>query len=411
MTLRQDMVIIGGGPAGAVSAWLAARDGLSVALIDPDRTPARIEGLSPRLHRWLSGQGLLAGFHGVTGPLPRQVDWGGIAGGNAEYVVERAALDRHLRAMAEQAGARLIRAAARADGGDVTLDDGRVLTCDWLLDARGRAGAPRAAAGRAPATVALAGWLLAAADAPGVQVSARPDGWLWRAALPDGRVWAQFVTDAAGHGTPVARLSAAAGPLSSAPILREAAPRLATAQQDLRHLRIGDAAAAMDPLSGHGQFWAVSSALAAAAVRRTLSDDPQATAICHRFLSARAQDTATRQARIGRDFIRAETRFADAPFWAARRDFPDDLPVHHSRRDFAVSTGPAIVKGRITETELLLTPRSPDGVAWFGTISAPEVWRSFQAGGDGAVAQRWGGMAPALTAALSAEATVRHQQG
>ncbi|MDO5632037.1 MAG: pilus assembly protein CpaD [Paracoccus sp. (in: a-proteobacteria)] len=409
MNLRHDMVILGGGPAGAVSAWLAARDGLSVALIDPDRTPARIEGLSPRLHRWLAGQRLLSGFDGVIGPLPRQVDWGGIAGGNTEYVVERTALDRHLRAMAEQAGARLIRAAGRADGGGVMLDDGRMLSCGWLLDARGRAGAPRAP-GRAPATMALSGWLRETSDTPGGQVSTLPDGWLWRAALPDGRVWAQFVTDAAGHGTPAERLSAAAGPLSAAPMVREAAPRLAVAQQDLRHLRIGDAAAAMDPLSGHGQFWAVSSALAAAAVRRTLTDDPQMTAICHRFLTARAQNGATRQARIGRDFIRAETRFADAPFWATRRDFPDDLPTHQTRSDFAVSTGPAIVNGRIAETELLLTPHSPDGVAWFGTISAAEVWRSFQAGGAKAIARRWGNMAPALTAALSAEAMARNQQ-
>ncbi|HRO15301.1 MAG TPA: FAD-dependent oxidoreductase, partial [Paracoccus sp. (in: a-proteobacteria)] len=36
------MVVVGGGPAGAVAAWLAARDGQRVALLDPDRTPFRL---------------------------------------------------------------------------------------------------------------------------------------------------------------------------------------------------------------------------------------------------------------------------------------------------------------------------------------------------------------------------------
>ena len=41
MAGQADLVVIGGGPAGAVSAWLAARDGARVVLVDPDRAPAR----------------------------------------------------------------------------------------------------------------------------------------------------------------------------------------------------------------------------------------------------------------------------------------------------------------------------------------------------------------------------------
>ena len=70
-----DLIVLGGGPAGAVSAWLAAREGLAVLLVDPRRPRPRLEGLSPRLHRWLAGQGLLAGFDGILGPLRRQVEF------------------------------------------------------------------------------------------------------------------------------------------------------------------------------------------------------------------------------------------------------------------------------------------------------------------------------------------------
>ncbi|MFD2845025.1 hypothetical protein [Paracoccus cavernae] len=41
------------------------------------------------------------GFDGITGPLPRRVDWAGISGSNREFVVDRAALDAHLCALAE----------------------------------------------------------------------------------------------------------------------------------------------------------------------------------------------------------------------------------------------------------------------------------------------------------------------
>ena len=39
----QDLVVLGGGPAGAISALLAAREGLRVTLIDPDRGLDRLE--------------------------------------------------------------------------------------------------------------------------------------------------------------------------------------------------------------------------------------------------------------------------------------------------------------------------------------------------------------------------------
>ena len=39
-----DLIVLGGGPAGAVSAWLAARYGLKVLRSDPLRTRPRLAG-------------------------------------------------------------------------------------------------------------------------------------------------------------------------------------------------------------------------------------------------------------------------------------------------------------------------------------------------------------------------------
>jgi len=55
---------------GSVSALLAARDGLRVVLVDPDRARPRLEGMSPRLRQWLQGQGLLEGFPAPAGLQP-----------------------------------------------------------------------------------------------------------------------------------------------------------------------------------------------------------------------------------------------------------------------------------------------------------------------------------------------------
>lgn len=445
------LAVLGGGPAGAISALLALREGLRVTLIAPAPDPrraGRLEGLSPRLHGWLEREGMLAGFDGITGPLPRRVDWAGISESNREFVVDRGALDAHLCGLAEAKGARRItghaqiqtQAGSDADtaeqtGGQrrtrklVRLPDHDLLAPEWIIDARGRTATradpaalkAQAGLGRMPATIALCGWISGAALPPGILLSARPEGWIWCVALPDGRLWAQFLGDAvdplpAGNRTAENRLLDAVrgallesgnrigrlaleGPL----IAREAAPRLPAPITDLHCLPAGDAFAAMDPLSGHGQFWAVSSALAIAAARRSLIADPSSGALCLRYLRERAGETAWRMARIGRDFLALETRFADHPFWAARRDLPDALPAHEQRDDFAVASALVVENGLIAQREVLKTPRSPNGIGWFGPHPAPEVYR-LACSGPEAVTARFGPQSGALIAALAKEA-------
>lgn len=390
-----DLIVLGGGPAGAVSAWLAAREGLKVVMVDPLRPRPRLEGLGPRLHAWLAGQGLLKDFPGIHGPLRRQVDWAGLSQGNGEYVVMRDALDVHLRQAAIRAGAQLVPDSARPEAGGAVLAAGGRLVAPMVIDARGRGAV--SASGRAPATLALAGWLVAK-PARGIRLTAFAGGWLWRVTLPDGRVWVQAMLDAAGPGQPAERLQAAlaeAEPgLAGARIVgevlaRAAAPRLPEPVTDLSVLRVGDAFAAMDPLSGHGQFWAVSSALAVAAVRRTLSAHPGSEEICRGFLNQRAREVSLHQARIGRDFIRLETRFQDAPFWAARRGFPDDVPAAPVLDEPEIRPAIVVENGLLARREVLHTPRSPMGIGWFGTIPAPDAWRQWQAGGiKGALARQ-----------------------
>lgn len=411
MDQRMDLVVLGGGPAGAISALLAAREGLRVALVDPCRPRDRLEGFSPRLAQWLQREGLLDGFDQRIGPLRREVDWAGIGASNTEQVILRGAFDAHLRAAAVRAGTILRPASGEPEPGGVRLSGGGLIAAPRIIDARGRRPAWRGP--RAPATLALCGWISSHA-APGIRLTAFAHGWVWRVALPDGRIWAQVMTDSAGSGRISDRLLAALA--STEPRLdcrgiigdvlaREAAPRLPCPITDLRRIPVGDALAATDPLSGHGQFWAVSSALAAAAVRRTLDarPGPETEALCRRFLTNRAAATALHQARIGRDFLRSEPRFADQPFWQRRHGFPDDLPAGDPPQHIAIRKAEVVCNGLVTEMEVLITPRSPGGVAWFGTLPAAPAWRAVAAGGEALAITRWGPAARGLAARIAAE--------
>lgn len=417
-----DVIVLGGGPAGAVSAWLAAHDGLSVLLVDPLRPSGRIEGLSPRLHRWLTARPGLGTGDGVIGFLERHVDWSGQAAtANREFLVDRDRLDAHLRRQAMAAGATLLRTTGRPDKDAVLLADGRRVPARWILDARGRRAVGRDASRRPPfATVSIFGWITAAHDLPpGIGITALPEGWIWRAVLPDGRLWAQLTCDARAEASPPDRLvEALRGSvpaltdhhLAAEPRAAEAAPVLPAPVDDLRCLPVGDALAAMDPLSGHGMFWAVSSALSVAAVRRTLAARPGAgtEALCRRFLRERAHRTYLRNARIGRDFLRLETRFAQEPFWAVRCTFPDDLPAHDAPDEITICRGPVVRNGLVEDMDLLRTPRSPDGIAWFGTIPAAEAWRLLSAGHSAEdLARRWGNAVLTLPRLLREERTPR----
>ncbi|ARE42246.1 putative alkylhalidase [Rhodovulum sp. P5] len=392
-----DLAVLGGGPAGAVSAWLAARDGLRTVLIDPCMTVPRIEGLSPRLHLWLSRQGLLAGFDKLVGPLPRISHWGEtIETVNREWLVDRAELDAHLRQAAVAAGARLHQATGRvADRGDGTvtlsLSDGAQLTARRVFDARGRkAHAGRGAVLRGPATVSICGWVEGSADAtPSVSILPFEHGWLWVAAIGPGRVWVQFLGDADAPGTPTDRLLDAlchvagfSGRVFGDLVVRDSAPVLMPPVEDLSVLPIGDAAAAGDPLSGHGQFWAVSGALAATAARKNLATRPgaESEALARRFLAERSREVFLRQARVGRDFIRLMTRFREYPFWERRWDFPDDEPLHAATDEFRTDRAVVVCDGVLEERQILRTPASPSGVAWFGRIPAVDAWEAFRSG-------------------------------
>jgi hypothetical protein len=185
--------------------------------------------------------------------------------------------------------------------------------------------------------------------------------------MSDGqRSWTQISVDAAAARRPgpvwlrMTGQALPAAPRRCASELRLTAPVL---DPDLP--RLGDAAVAMDPLSGHGLFWALASALMAVPLTEAILSGRADLAA--RFYHERVVSTFNRQARVGRDFYRSAG--LAGPFWRTRSDWPDDVAAEPVPPAASYRTPHVVVRdGRLAEAEVLVTPQDPEGAAFVGGI-------------------------------------------
>ncbi len=385
-THRCDIAIAGGGPAGAFAAILLARAGYDTTLIDSGTSPDRIEGLSPRVVDTFRRSDLDPAVLAIGPRLPRRSLWSGKTdSGNGEHIVSRRRFDQALRDAAADAGAGLIttraeRLTAAAKGASVRLADGSTIEARLVIEARGRRAPMAAGRLRGPATIALSGFTTTTPGAtPATAVIPVPEGWIWCVDDGDGKRWLQLSADAdaitdAGSADALCRrmldddtVIAAIGPTETdfSPALHRGTDSVLVAPEfDPKLPRIGDAAVALDPLSGHGMFFAVSSALAMVPIADALlNGDAETIDYARRFYADRIVGTFYRQVRVGRDFYRLEERYAEEPFWAKRRDFPDDMPAYGVVTEPQVSIAVVVEDNRLVEREILVTPDHPGGVA------------------------------------------------
>lgn len=390
------ILILGAGPAGAATALGLRRLGYAVTLVSEWRRFAALEGVSARVLEALRGAGLQQALADALLPSQRQVAWNGQQHAqNIEYLLDRPRFDRGLRLALGEAGVEVIEAQvlgvqSTAAGHQVQLAGRPGLAAGFLVEARGRQapalgkrlGAAAAPGLRGPETLSLLNRWHAAPGPTASAVESLSDGWAWMARQADGQCYWQWTLDVASAELP-----------GKAQLLdycrqRRNASRLATeffgpgAQTDLQlharsstailcpevcgthWIRVGDAAMAVDPLSGNGIFQSLSSALQAPAVINTLLQHPERAALAQRFHQQRVEQLFLRFARIGRDFYADEQRFAEQPFWLTRRHWPDAQPAHPAA-DFStlrIERAPVLRDGLVDEAEVVITPDQPLGI-------------------------------------------------
>ncbi|MGO1273071.1 MAG: flavin-dependent monooxygenase QhpG, partial [Pseudomonas helleri] len=113
-----------------------------------------------------------------------------------------------------------------------------------------------------------------------------------------------------------------------------------------------------------GIFQSLSSALQAPAVINTLLRKPERAALAQRFHQQRVEQLFMRFARIGRDFYAEEQRWAQQPFWTARRHWPDSQ-IAHAEADFAalrIERAPVLRDGFVDEADVVISPDQPLGI-------------------------------------------------
>jgi flavin-dependent dehydrogenase len=402
--LEADVLVLGCGPAGAATAIGLARLGYRVIAVGEPRRFRALEGISERVWAGLRHARFEHGLAAVAEASARSVTWNGASSdANTERLIDRAAFDRGL--LDDLAG-NDIRAVTghvvrcRREGeqyiAELEKSDGpRTLRAGFLVEARGRAAPTGQSRVRGAETVSLLQvWQGAPAGAASA-VESFEDGWAWMARMPDGGRWLQLTLDATTAGLPprqeladwcTARLRTleSARPFveGAAPsgdlYARASTPVLAGEIVGDDWIRVGDAAIAVDPLSGNGIFQALSSALQAPAVVNTLLRQPQSGELAKAFHRARVEGLFYRFARIGRDFYTQETRWPDRPFWATRRAWPDAEPVHRAftPAEVDIAKRPVVCDGFIEEAETVVTPDAPGGIWRVDELPAADLLRA-----------------------------------
>ncbi|GII58851.1 alkylhalidase-like protein [Planotetraspora thailandica] len=367
-----DVAVVGAGPAGAATARRLARAGCAVVLLERSRfeAPRAGESLAPATRPLLEELGVWRQFAALS-PLPsygtRSI-WGSpdehghshMAGPyGCGWHVDRPSFDRMLAGAAADAGADL--RCGTAGLGCVRLQDGRwqitcverdraspvVVRARVLVDATGRAahlarrlGASRVvidrlvgvAVSHCEADVSAEGYVL---------VETTPHGWWYSAPAGGDRMITMLMTDA-----DICRQYGIAAPEPWQEMLGEApatAARVATGEprpvvwgprvfpalsQRLRRtaydtpwIAAGDAALAVDPISGSGVVRALRSGRAAAETALTLLGGDAYVETHH---AVRAYEVARDKERADylrerADYYAMERRWAAHPFWRRRR--------------------------------------------------------------------------------------------
>jgi flavin-dependent dehydrogenase len=358
-----DVVVVGCGPAGAATALRLAMAGLVVAVLERSRfdQPRAGETLSPGVQPLLRELGVWDRFLALR-PLhswgtrsvwdePEPAEHSHLTNRYAcGWHVDRRAFDRMLAEAAAGAGAHVRTGSFVADcrhdgtGWELACSDGRVLRAHVLIDASGRrAGPGRSLQARRlvfDRLVAVAtGWTeVDVSKEQYLLVEAVADGWWYTAPLPEDGMVSMLMTDvdlcrqgklpAATQWR--ARLHAAnltaarvgaRSPVSAPRVYPAASHRLIRSGDTRPWLAVGDAALAVDPISGSGVPRALRTAEAAANTVASLLDRPEETnSLITRYEAARDHE-CTRYLMERAHYYGIVHRFG-SPFWNRRVNRP-----------------------------------------------------------------------------------------
>jgi len=378
-----EAIVLGAGPAGSVVARRLAAAGARVALVGSMPRPG-IEGVSERSLALLAAEGIEPSA--LPGPFARGGFWGARAVAGTEWLVRRDRLALALRERAAAHGATLLEGTAVQvsrvrEEWRVALRDGSELRAPVLIEARGRRGPEE----RGPRLLALGRlYRLPRAGAGATHIEPLDFGWCWWART-GAMLWLQIV----GRPTqchPREWTRAAAAQAAQLAGLLEGASAEGPTRACAAHARLtarppaaglwyaGDAAMALDPLSGQGIHHSLSSARSVAAAILSVAGggDP---ALAQRFIALKDADDFLRSLRVAAGFYRQNAARGD--FWgqtAAAYEAAYRARRPHIR-GLRIERRPVLLDERIVEREVVVCAAHPRGIWQIAGVSVAQLIR------------------------------------
>ncbi len=394
-----DVAVIGAGPAGAAATLDLLVKGLRVAVIDPGLPPAdRVESLPPggiALAETLglgpvlaaASLGRAAAMRMLWRAAPETRDFGA----EGPLLLDKRRFHAGLRAVLSgtlQLQGRVRRVEDCEDHLQLHLRSGS-LRARFVIDARGRAGLRGPAPKAGTMALAFRARMDGATRLPVTLLEALAGGWLWASLLPDGQLsGAVFLPAQTLAGQSAVQRGAllrhllgasslgvppmlAAGPVTPAMLHAAADPFVSP-----RHLRIGDAALARDPVASHGLVHALRSGAQAAAAAATMLDPLGEADAALAFIRDRHADAAASAIAATARSHADQTRFRTG-FWAgagtAAAEPPAAAPLPALNRPLALpplQRAAELIGSRIGWTKAIWLPRSKIAATRIGPVPA-----------------------------------------
>jgi flavin-dependent dehydrogenase len=364
-----DVVIVGGGPAGAAVALALARRGLSPIVLESEPGPTLKVGecLPPNINPLLDHFGLTRRLR-QQGNLPshgNQFAWGSDSIQERDFIFEaagdgwrldRQAFERELMCAAAEAGARwrsgrrLIACSRENDRFELSVKSPRgteTYLTDSIVDATGRSAQLARALGARrfvyDRLIGIASYFQGRDTHAGAEedsftlVEAVASGWWYSSRLPAGKLIAVYMSDgdlvAARRADDwVALLNETKHTVQRACKYDDPTPPRIVAAHTVRLTRVagdgwlavGDSAVSFDPLASHGISMAMGSGFhAASAIVDYLDGRPNALRVYERLIDG----AFAHYLLMRHDAYSRERRWPQELFWR-RRHAPDFGPVN-----------------------------------------------------------------------------------
>jgi flavin-dependent dehydrogenase len=412
-----DVLVIGGGPAGSITALRLTRLGFDVRLIEAGVFPRSHvgEAISEGVRRQLSHLGIesvleQSGLQAFETCEERWTD-GSLAPRSSPpgaATVNRSLFDAALldQCRAEGVHVSLGRRARRLhrqdEGWTATITGAPPCRTDYVVDATGRRGIlPKARRRCGARTIALFGYWQGSGLPRNPRVSAGEASWAWGAPVTglgynvtlflDHLTIAQGAGDLRGTYFQGIEETAILDRPPSMTRCSEISACDATAWFDEKcagrdFIKVGEAAQSLDPLASMGVQKAIQMAGSAAIVANTSLRQPSSWSIAECFYRERIQRSAEAHAQAVAE-IYAGCEFAAKPFWArraapgvAKKEIPAGIspPIPHSATPIRIDASrltdhPCLCGDFVEMRPAVLAGPDRDPVAYLGDLSIADL--------------------------------------